>query len=461
MSRRSVVFAFLASCIVITACDDEEHRMSWREAGEEFGGGDATVFDLSVNAFGNPAPNLTGDKDLLFVTGNSFFKMNWVTAPASAEDLDGLGPIFNARSCSSCHALDGRGRPPLSADEKPVGLLFRMSTPGIEWSPEPTYGDQLQLESILGVASEGNVTVTYDEQAGSYPDGQQYSLRKPNYVFNLAAGNFASGTVFSPRVAPQMIGMGLLEAIDPSTLIDLSDPEDVNGDGISGRVNYVRDVINQKESVGRFGWKANQPSVRQQVSAAFNGDIGITSSLFPLQPCTSSENDCNDATSGGDPELTKDILDRVTLYSATLAVPKRRDWNDEQVLQGKKLFNHAKCASCHLPKLVTGTSGDFPEFMNQTIRPYTDLLLHDMGDELADGRPDGHATGSEWRTPPLWGLGLLHVVSGHTFLLHDGRARTIEEAILWHSGEAAKSREAFMNLEEGDRKAIIKFIESL
>ena len=452
-----VIFASLFSCA------DDEHGVSWREKGEEFSGGEATVFDLSVNAFGNAAPNLTGDKALFFVTGNSFFKMNWVTAPASAEDLDGLGPIFNARSCSSCHSLDGRGRPPLTPDEKPLGLLFRLSIPDIQWAtlPEPMYGDQLQPESIMGVESEGHVSVSYDEVQGSYPDGKLYSLRKPLYNFVLKSGAFSSGTMVSARVAPQMIGMGLLEAVDQSTLESFADPDDRNEDGISGRPNYVHDVLMNKTTIGRFGWKANQPSVRQQVASAFNGDIGITSSLFPNQPCTSQESDCNDATNGGNPELTQAILDRVTLYSATLAVPKRRDWNDQEVLHGKELFFKSKCVSCHLPKVVTGSSGDFPEFMNQTIRPYTDLLLHDMGPDLADGRPDFEATGSEWRTPPLWGLGLIHVVSGHTFLLHDGRARNIEEAILWHGGEAHTSKQKFMALKESERNAVIRFIESL
>ncbi len=438
----------------------------WKEEGEQFSGGDATISDESVNAFGHAAPNLTGDKDLQFVTGNSFFKRNWVTAPASTEDLDGLGPLFNARSCSSCHDLDGRGAPPLSPDEQPVSLLFRLSkpSPDIAWEtiPDEHYGEQLNTLAILGIKPEGDVSVSYQEISGTYADGETYSLRKPNYAFkNLKYGAFSHDMMVSPRIAPQMIGLGLLEAIDEATLQSFADPDDANGDGISGRINYVEDRITQKKSIGRLGWKANQPSVRQQIASAFRGDIGITSSLFPEQPCASQDEDCLQSISGGEPELTEDILDRVTLYSETLAVPIRRNWNDAVVLQGKSLFNQSGCTSCHIATIKTGIHPDYPEFSDQTIHPYTDLLLHDMGEGLADGRPDGEASGTEWKTPPLWGIGLMHVVSGHTFLLHDGRARNMEEAILWHGGEAQKSQQAFVNMSKTEREAVLKFLESL
>ena len=455
-----VIIGFLVSCHV----EDEKPFASLLEEGEELSGGATTVHDESVNAFGHAAPNLTGDKELLFVTGNSFFKRNWVTAPASTEDLDGLGPFFNARSCSSCHALDGRAAPPSGPDEEPLGLLFRLSKPSaIEWEqlPDENYGGQIQPHGILGVEGEGFVSVSYQEVPGTYPDGTSYSLRRPNYDYsNLNYGPLEATTQVSPRIGPHMVGLGLLEAIAEETLLAYADPEDTDGDGISGRANYVENVATGENQIGRFGWKANQPTVRQQVAGAFNGDIGITSSLFPDQPCAPGQ-DCSEIANGGDPELTADVLDRVTLYSEVLAVPRRRDWDQPEVLQGKGLFEQVGCTSCHIPKMVTGDYDIHPEFSNQTIRPYTDLLLHDMGEGLADGRPDGLATGVEWKTPPLWGLGLIHVVNGHTYLLHDGRARNIEEAILWHGGEAVASQQAFKELEQSERVALIKFIESL
>ncbi|MGL1887125.1 MAG: c-type cytochrome [Reichenbachiella sp.] len=458
----------LLSCMfIMTSCqEDEGSIIDYLEKGEEFLGGETSVIDESVNAFGQAAPNLTGTKDLEFVTGNAFFKRNWVTSPSSTEDLDGLGPVFNARSCSTCHDLDGRGAPPVDPFEEPVDLLFRLSIPNnkIEWEPldDENYGGQFNHLAVLGVEPEGKVSVTYEEMAGTYPDGNQYSLRKPNYNFyELNYGEMSVGIMVSPRVAPHMIGLGLLDAIDEATLLTLSDENDANGDGISGKANYIYDVVNNKQSIGRFGWKSNQPSVRQQVAGAFRGDIGITSKLFPEQPCASGQADCQEAYAENSYELTDQILDRVTLYSSSLAVPRRRNWEELDVIEGKILFKELNCSGCHIPKLTTGNAGDIPEFMNQTIRPFTDLLLHDMGDALADNRPDGLANGNEWRTPPLWGIGMIQVVNGHNFLLHDGRARGFEEAILWHGGEAETSKNAFKELSSEERSDIIAFLNSL
>ena len=435
----------------------------WLETGEELMGGDATVFDLSVNAFGHAAPNLTGVKDLEFVTGNAFFKRNWVTAPASTEDLDGLGPLFNARSCSSCHLRDGRAAPPSGPGETPVGLLYRLSVPdGNQIKPDLYYGGQFNHLAIMGVDPEGSVSVSYEELPGSYPDGNTYSLRVPKSTFtDLNYGELSTDLMISPRIAPHMIGLGLLEAIDESTLLSFEDESDANGDGISGRANYVWEIEKDQLSIGRFGWKSNQPTVRQQVAGAFLGDIGITSKLFPEQACASLQDQCMEAYSETGYELDDKILDRVTLYSATLAVSGRRNWDQAEVLKGKAFFEQMNCTGCHVSKITTGTSGEFPEFFNQTIRPYTDLLLHDMGEGLADHRPDELATGKEWRTPPLWGIGLFSLVSGHTNYLHDGRARNLEEAILWHGGEAENSKEAFKKLKQEERQFVIQFLESL
>lgn len=456
------IIAFLT---ILSSCSSDEGSMSILEKGEEYSGGAATTSDISVNAFGNAAPNLIGDKDLTFVSGNAFFKRNWVTAPSSTVDLDGLGPLFNARSCSSCHALDGRGRPPIAGEANVVGLLFRLSVPGTDANGaplgHPVYGGQFNNRSILGVPAEGNIDIKYVEVEGSYPDGEKYSLRMPLYEFVETGYGDVSDAMVSPRVANHIVGLGLLEAISEFDLLENQDPADSNADGISGRANMVWDVEAGKKRLGRFGWKANQPTVRQQVAGAFGGDIGLTTSLFPNQPCTDEQQDCNKAPSGGDPEVRDDILDKVVLYSAALAVPKRRNWDKPEVLRGKQLFFNSGCTGCHKPKFTTGEYKEIPEFSNQTIRPYTDLLLHDMGEGLADNRPDFDADGREWRTPPLWGLGLLQTVNKHNFLLHDGRARGFEEAILWHGGEAEQAKENFKRLSISDRKALISFLESL
>jgi CxxC motif-containing protein (DUF1111 family) len=267
--------------------------------------------------------------------------------------------------------------------------------------------------------------------------------------------------MMSPRTAPAMIGLGLLEAIDESAIVALADETDTNGDGISGRTNYVWDPKAQATRLGRFGWKANQAGIEQQTSGAFLGDMGITSPLFPTNNCPPAQATCRAQIDGGEPEADQETIDQVTYYGRLLAVPARRDAQAADVLHGKQLFIDAGCASCHTPKLVTGDFEGIPEISHQTIFPYSDMLLHDMGDELADHRPDFLATGTEWRTSPLWGLGLVHVVNGHTNFLHDGRARDVSEAILWHGGEATDAREAYRAMDARERASLLRFVESL
>lgn len=436
------------------------------EEGEELSAGQGTVFDQSVNAFGHQIPGLSGNDELLFFVGNSFFNQNWVSAPASTTARDGLGPFFNGRACSSCHFKDGRGKS--SAGRYNAfnhGILLRLSIPGQDANggpnPEPTYGTQLQDQSIGSVATQGGFSVNYTTISGQYPDGEPYELRKPNYTINnLAYGPMDPNVLVSPRVAPQVIGLGFLEAISDYDILANEDEFDQNNDGISGKANYVWDYEHNRVSVGRFGWKANQPSILQQNAAAFNGDLGIKTFLFDEENCVG--NICDTLPNGGMIEIDNDDLLKVVLYSSSLAVPARRNWDDENTLKGKALFNEIGCASCHIPKFKTkATHYLTPALTNQTIRPYTDLLLHDMGTELSDGRPDYRANGNEWRTPPLWGIGLIETVNGHTELLHDGRARNIEEAILWHGGEAKKSKEDFINLSKEQREQVIKFINTL
>ena len=426
-------------------------------------GGETTAFSVGTNAFELSARNLPNDIRRIFEVGDSFFNQNWVTAPASTEARDGLGPTHNALSCSSCHSHDGRGKPPDHPDDPERGLLLRLSVPGANGPvDEPRHGGQLQDRSILGVPVEGRIVIGYVEMPGVYPDGASFSLRAPVYrIEDLAFGPLHPDVMVSPRVAPATIGMGLLEAIPEEIILALSDPEDANEDGISGRPNYVRDVQTGKLALGRFGWKANQPSVNQQAAGAFLGDIGITSSLFPNDNCPAGQEACHKASNGGTPELPDERLKKVTIYTQTLAVPAMRNTEDDLVKQGARLFVQTQCALCHTPRYETGDTHPLEPLRNQIIFPYTDLLLHDMGNRLADQRPDGQASGTEWRTPPLWGIGLVETVSGHTMFLHDGRARSMEEAILWHGGEAEESRQQFMSLTKDERNALIRFLESI
>ncbi len=436
------------------------------EENEELSGGQTTIFNTTPNAFAQPAPGLQGMDELLFFVGNSFFNQNWVTAPASTTARDGLGPMFNARSCAGCHFKDGRGRAPEFDGETPTGFLIRLSIPGENLYhapvPEPTYGGQFQNQAILEVAAEGNIKIEYEKIEGTFADGTPYSLRKPTYTLtDLAYGELHPEAMMSPRVANQMIGLGLLEAIPEARLLELADPIDQDGDGISGRPNYVWDAYNNRMAMGRFGWKANQPNLVQQVAGAFNGDMGIATALFPNDNCHEGQTDCQAAPHGGQPEIADDDFLKVVLYSSTLAVPARRDWADEIVLRGKAIFHEIGCAQCHTPKHETGVHLTIPALSHQTIYPYTDLLLHDMGEGLADGRPDFQADGQEWRTPPLWGIGLFETVNGHTTYLHDGRARNLLEALLWHGGEAETAKDSVLQLSAEEREALISFLKSL
>lgn len=463
------LLVFYALSFIQCADDDvmiEEPVIPGAEEGEALSGGQATVFDISQNAFGFQAPGLENQEQLLFFVGNSFFNQNWVSAPASTTARDGLGPFFNARSCASCHFKDGRGEPTIGeTDQRGRGLLLRISIPGENPHggplPEPIYGNQIQDKSIQGVTKQARFEIQYTEQPGTYPDGETFSLRAPSYnILETFYGDMHPETMISPRIAPQMIGLGLLEAIEEADLLTLADEFDSDNDGISGKPNYVWDFSEERMRIGRFGWKANEPSLLQQTAGAFLGDLGITSFVFDEENCVTGIN-CDDIPNGGEIEIDDDDLQKTVLYSSSLAVPARRDWEDETVLKGKYLFNQVNCTSCHTPAFTTGEHHRFSAYSNQSIRPYTDLLLHDMGAGLADNRPEYRATGQEWKTPPLWGIGLFSTVNDHTFYLHDGRARNLEEAILWHGGEAEKSKQAFMQLDKSDRESILLFLNTL
>ena len=447
-------------------------------------GGDTTVYATGRNAFSFPAANLPDDERTRFVIGNSFFRRNWVEAPASTKARDGLGPHFIARSCGGCHVQDGRGEPPaifnrLGETQDPtVALLIRLSIPGTDahGGPrhEPTYGDQFNNAAVQGVKPEGRVTLRYDTIQGKFADGTPYALQKPVYGFaDLGYGPMHPDVMLSPRIAPQIIGVGLLEAIaEADILANAADQAAVPGP-IKGTPNQVWDAPSGRMMLGRFGWKANVATIAHQTGGAFLGDMGITSRHFANEACTPAQKDCLTAPSGksaaaqGQPgvEIDDKTLDDVIFYQATLAPPARRNPQDAQVLRGQALFAQAQCATCHRPSYVT-QAGPFPHLTSkalngQRIWPYTDLLLHDMGDALADGRPDFLANGRQWKTPPLWGIGLIRDVNGHMRLLHDGRADGVLEAVLWHGGEAEDSKQQVLRFNEADRRALVAFVESL
>ena len=426
---------------------------------EWLSGGAQTVFDAGAGAFKSIFPNISPAREEVHEIGDGAFEQTFVSAPALINP--GLGPIFNNVSCTSCHINDGRGKPPLSG-EQISSLLIRLSIPGTGPhggpNPVPGFGGQLQQRGIFGGAPEAAVKIDYIEQQYQFSDGETYSLRHPTYTLENPYTSLPGDLMISPRVAPPVFGLGLLEAIAEADILSLADAEDKNGDGISGKPNYAWNIVEGKKTLGRFGWKAANPSLLQQSAGAYNEDMGITNFVFPNE---SSNGQTQYDGLQDEYEVSDSLLHAVAFYIRTLAVPARRKADDAQVLAGKMIFTQAKCSSCHVPRHRTKVDVAFPEISNQVIFPYTDMLVHDMGAELADNRPDFDANGQEWRTSPLWGIGLTRVVNGHQNFLHDGRARTLLEAIMWHGGESEQSKNYVKNLSKADRNALIKFLESL
>ena len=445
------------------------------------GGAGTSRKDVNRDAFSQSSANITFEEEGTFKLGNALFRKNWVSSPSSTQASDGLGPLFNERACQNCHLKDGRGRPP-EGGAGTTSMFLRLAREASSEEeraaiaghealnfPDPVYGSQLQELAVPGLKGEGRMRVDYTEEKVTLGDGNVVSLRRPGYsVENPGYGPLDPRTTLSPRLTPPMIGLGLIEQIAPADILAHADPDDRDGDGITGRPNIVRDGRSGELALGRFGWKAQAASIRQQAADAFAGDIGISTPEAPLHwgDCTQAEKDCLAMPNGvqqrlGAAEAPPPVMDLVTFYSQNLAVPARRDVGKPEVLAGKKQFYEMDCISCHTPKFVTmrGTPDKAQAF--QLIWPYSDFLLHDMGEGLADGQRVGEANGSEWRTPPLWGIGLTGTVNGNTFYLHDGRARTLEEAILWHGGEGQKARDRFAAANAADRDALIKFLESL
>lgn len=468
-------------------------------ASESFPGGTATTSIVPFPVFDKLSPSLPDADKPDFYAGRALARQPWVKAPTITDARDGLGPVYNARTCLACHVRGGKGLIPADNQTPLFSGLVKMSVPierdgKTRWLPEPTYGDQLQTQSValqhqlrlntpLEMAAEGHVApeayayIEWLQNTFTYPDGTQVTLRQPSLALkHLAYGEMHPDTRFSLRNAPMIHGMGLLGLIPQDAINALADPDDQNQDGVSGRVNQVVDIRTGEQAPGRFGLKANKASIDEIVAGAFANDLGISNPLFPQQPCTLAQSVCLKQPNGNgtansrehglpdaDVELSDALLQLVIRFTNNLGVPERRIGQPETVLAGRSLFYQSGCAGCHQPSFRTTDQppSELAHLAGQTIWPYSDLLVHDMGPALADNRPDGAASGTEWRTPPLWSIGLQAQVNGSQNLLHDGRAQSIEEAILWHGGEAAGAKQRFITLEAEQRAQLLEFVRSL
>ncbi len=431
---------------------------------EALSGGSFTVQDQSEQAYSAPGPTLNAEQLQQFANGKSEFHQRWVV-PLAIGGKWGRGPTSNGEVCTDCHAGNGRGRPLEHEDDESVSMLVRLSLPGDGEHggphPHPQYGDQLQQQGVLGkVPAEGRVTVVWREHEVELADGDTLRLRFPDVrLSGLAYGPLGADVLISPRVAGAVFGMGLLEAVPEETLLEIARRQAALG--FNGRPNYVWDAENRVVTLGRFGWKAGQPALRQQVAVAFLNDMGVTTRVFRETNCPPVQKACNNSSGIGIPEQADAPFESLIFYMRALAVPARRNPDDAEIALGEKLFERAQCAVCHVPEIRTGDYPALPQIAQQVIRPYSDMLLHDMGDGLADGRPEYRAGPRDWRTPPLWGIGLSKIVNGNATLLHDGRARNAAEAILWHGGEAAAARDAFRSMSKRERDALLAFLASL
>ncbi|MCF2906775.1 hypothetical protein L1285_00280 [Pseudoalteromonas sp. DL2-H2.2] len=434
-------------------------------------GGDGTLRKVPKRTFMHPVSNESLTAQMEFWIGFSFFRDPWVAAPAITSDRDGLGPLYNARSCKACHSDGGRGAMPKSGEIASRALLFRFLQD--DGNVDPRYGGQLQPFSVRlshhklnkEPRGEAQVRVDYEFIQGSYADGGSYTLRKPIYtLLNPAFGDPDTKSHLSARYTPAIYGMGLLDAIDKQDLLVQEDPHDKDNDGISARYNKVKNVRNDELEIGRFGFKGLHPTLEQQIAGAFVNDIGITNPLFPEETCLLHQQACLQAASVEPDDmldLPQKLLDPTTYMSQTVAVAPARNLNSKRAQNGRTLFYQLKCNGCHTPFYVTSQDYPVKALAGQKIWPYTDLALHDMGPGLADKGRENLAHGREWRTPPLWGLGLQKRVQGTQAYLHDGRAETIEQAILWHGGEAKPHKLQFTKLTKDERQALIFFLKQI
>ncbi len=462
-------------------------------------GGDTGVTITSAESYSKPSSNLTALRKGDFFVGNAFFKQPWVIAPASTDSRDGLGALFNVAACQSCHIKDGRGHAPMTSSDDADSLLIRLAMPAstdeqrqqlqdsiIEKVAHPMYGGQLQDRGIQGVPAEARISVQWTDKLVSFADGHIETLRSPTFkLTNPGYGKFDDELMVSPRIALPMIGLGLLDQIPDADIksqaTSVDNSTDKDSSAISGKFNWVMDPQTGKQALGRFGWKAGQTKLVTQNQSAFNEDMGLTSNIRPLESCTPMQTACLKATTGSDAqgngkplvEVSDEVVKFVEFYTRNLAVPHRRDADSELVLAGKKHFYDMGCQSCHTPRYqLPKTNDDHLEQHGQVIYPYTDLLLHDMGDDLADRTIAGKlpskdaqveflANSYEWRTPALWGVGLAQTVDSQATFLHDGRARTLIEAVLWHGGEAKAQQQQVLQLDKQGRAELNAFLQSL
>lgn len=458
-------------------------------------GGDTGISIMSSESYSKPSSNITASRKGNFFIGNAFFRQPWVVAPASTDSRDGLGALFNVAACQSCHIKDGRGHAPMTGADDADSLLIRLAMPAttdeqrkqlqnslIEKVVHPMYGGQLQDRGIQGVPAEARIAVQWTDNPVTFADGHIETLRAP--TFNLTKpgyGAFDDELMVSPRVALPMVGLGLLEQIPDEAIKTQAIKTGQNNSDISGKFNMVMDPQTGKVALGRFGWKAGQTKLITQNQSAFNEDMGLTSNIRPHESCMPTQTACVNATTGADEqgngkppvEVNDEVAQFVEFYTRNLAVPHRRNAEDKLVLAGKKRFYDIGCQSCHTPRYqLPKTDDDHLEQHGQVIYPYTDLLLHDMGDDLADRTIAGKlpakelqveflANSYEWRTPALWGIGLAQTVDPQATFLHDGRARTLMEAVLWHGGEAEKQKQKVLKLDKQGRNELNAFLKSL
>jgi len=449
-----LLFLFVIACRKYEVLPDNEQdpRMS---------GGGQTAFDQGSSAFDHSFTGLSGRDQLIHDRGDKQFDLPFVPAPSHVNP--GIGPLYNNISCGSCHTSQGSGSPPFAGSAASFESFFlRLSlNSGTDEHggplPVPGFGGQLQNQVVYGT-KEGDYDVTYTTQTFTYPDGNTAQLRTPIYTIYNTYIPFPANVAVSPRMAPSIFGLGLLENISDSSIIAMANQAQTDTTVIPGHPNYVWDLEKNKMSVGRFGHKCETPTLKQQIAFALNEDIGITTNMMPTENCYGQAQYYNDSLH---PEMSDSTLNNLVFYIRTIQVPARRNVTDPTVMRGEQLFKQAKCVGCHRQTIVTDVNVAFPQVSGQTIHPYTDLLLHYLGNGLADNRVVYSAAGNEYRTCPLWGIGLTQVVTGQTSFLHDGRARTFEEAILWHGGEANYSQKFFVNLSKSDRDALIAFLNSL
>ncbi len=429
-SMRSVVSAGLVTVLLLGAsCSGGTAPLAPANFLSFKLGGLTTAKALRGRPYNQSARNLTNAELKRFGAGADVFDQ-------TVDVVGGLGPQFNESSCLGCH-LDGKQQP--HDQTSPPGLLVRVSAAGTDahGAPlaEPTYGLQFQTKAVSGAQVEATISPRFVPVTHRWADGHLSTIFRLDVGLRPQLGPVVKGAEMSVRMAPSIIGLGLLEAIPAATLEAAADPADRNGDGISGRVQRVWDPSTSGTVLGRFGWKAGQATVAAQTTAALSGDLGVT-------------------------EMDADQLADMIFYNRTIAVPIAKDVAAPTTRRGAAVFQNIGCAACHTPTQHAGPS-DLPAIAEQTFHPYTDLLLHDMGPGLSDGRPEFEASGREWRTAPLWGLGRRVEVTGSGSMLHDGRARTTTEAVLWHGGEATAARRAFEGLTDQDRVALLAFLDTL